>query len=57
VSVLNNTGDIIAEADPVLRTVSDGRLKFDKKSNSAKIRLRFELDDATVYAFKVVNEE
>jgi hypothetical protein len=55
VSVLNKSGDIIAEADPVLQTVSDGRLKFDKKSDSKEILLQFELNKAKLYSFRFVN--
>ncbi len=55
VSVVDNKGNIIAEADPVLQTVTDGRLKLDKKSDSEEIRLRFELKNAKLYSFRFVN--
>jgi hypothetical protein len=55
VSILNNNGDIIAEADPIQKTVYDGRLKFNKKTDPAKIRLRFEFEDAKLYSSRFVN--
>ena len=51
VSVLDPSGSVIAEAQPVPQTVTDARLKFERPILSDKIRLRFELEAAKIYSF------
>ena len=53
VGVLDKDGNVIAEAKPISKTVTDKRLTLDKKIAADKVRLRFELTNAKLYSFTV----
>ena len=51
VSIVDKDGKHIATAKTVSKTVTDGRLRFQKKINLDEVRLQFELSDAKLYSF------
>ena len=51
VSVVDKDGNVIAEAQPISKTVTDKRLKLGTKITAGEIRLRFELTNAKLYSF------
>jgi hypothetical protein len=54
VNVLDRKNNIVAKAEPVSKTVSDGRLNFDNKIDSEEIRFRFEFSNVKLYSFRFV---
>ena len=51
VTVLDQDGKVLSEAQTISATVTDGRLKLRKKVAADRIRLRFELTNARLYSF------
>jgi hypothetical protein len=51
VGIIDTEGQDVFTAAAVLKTVTDGRLKWDKKINADKIRLKFEVNNAKIYSF------
>ena len=51
VSVVDKDGEVISKAQPISKTVTDGRLKFQEPLKPGKIQLRFEIKDARLYSF------
>lgn len=51
--VIDKNGKVIAAAQTISETVTDGALKLPKKIPAGKIRLRFELEGAKIYSFSL----
>lgn len=51
VSIVDEDGKGIATAKTVSKTVTDGRLRMNKKIKAGGIRLKFELSNAKLYSF------
>jgi len=53
VNLLNKNGDLLATAEAVLKTITDGKLIFLGKISSDKVQLQFELSKAKLYSFNL----
>jgi hypothetical protein len=51
VSVIDDKGENLVNPGLVSRTMTDGRLKWNKKISTDKIRLMFEINNAKLYSF------
>ncbi len=51
VGIVDNTGQDVVTAGTVSKTMTDGRLKWNKEINTDKIRLKFEIENAKLYSF------
>ena len=51
VSIVDDKGQDVVMARTVSKTVTDKKLKWNKKINTDKIRLKFEINNAKLYSF------
>ena len=55
VNIFDKNGEQIATSDKIVKTITDGLLRFQKNINSDDIQLEFEFNKAKLYSFSFSN--
>ena len=55
VNIFNKNGERVATSDKIVKTITDGLLRFQKNINSDDIQLEFEFNKAKLYSFAFSN--
>ena len=55
VNIFDKNGERVATSDKIVKTITDGLLRFQKNINSDDIQLEFEFNKAKLYSFAFSN--
>ena len=55
VNIFDKNGEQIGTSDKIVKTITDGLLRFQKNINSDDIQLEFEFNKAKLYSFSFSN--